>query len=71
MILAWLANCVTAVSTATADQGVKFAITNTEFYVPVVTLSTQDNAKLPQKLKYGFKKRINWNKIQRKETIKA
>ena len=47
-ILAWSANCVTAVSTATANQGVKFAITNTEFYVPVVTLSTHDNAKLPQ-----------------------
>ena len=45
-ILAWSANCVTAVSTATANQGVKFAITDKKFYVPVV--STQDNAKLPQ-----------------------
>ena len=46
--MAWSANCVTAVSTATANQGAKFAITDTKFYVPVVTLSTQDNGKLPQ-----------------------
>ena len=28
-----------------------FAITNTKLYVPVVTLSTQDNAKLLQQIK--------------------
>ena len=28
------------------DERNKFAITNTKFYVPVVTLSTEDNAKL-------------------------
>ena len=31
-------------------------------YVPNVTLSTQDNAKLLQQLKLGFKRAINWNK---------
>ena len=31
-----------------------FKITNTKLYVPVVTLSTQDNAKLLQQLKSGF-----------------
>ena len=33
-------------------------------YVPVATLSTQDNAKLLQQLKSGFKRTINWNKFE-------
>ena len=36
-----------------------FAITDTKLYVPVVTLSTQENTKLLQQLKSGFKKLIN------------
>ena len=39
-------------------------ITETKLYVPVVTLSTQDNAKLLQQLKSGFKRTINWNKYE-------
>ena len=31
------------------------------YYIPVVILSTQDNAKLLRQLKYGFKWTINWN----------
>ena len=42
----------------------KFAITETKLYVPVVTLSTKDNAKLLQQLKSGFKKTISWNKYE-------
>ena len=42
----------------------KFKITDTKLYLPVVTLSTQDNAKLFQQLKSGFKRTINWNKYQ-------
>ena len=42
----------------------KFAIAETKLYVPVVTLSTQDNAKLLQQLKSGFKRTINWNKYE-------
>ena len=42
----------------------KFQITETNLYVPVVTLSTQDNAKLLQQLKSGFKRTINWNKYE-------
>ena len=38
-----------------------FAITDTKVYVPVVTLSTQDNVKLLDQLKSGFKRTINWN----------
>ena len=42
----------------------KFSITETKVYVPVVTLSTRDNAKLLQQLKSGFKKTISWNKCE-------
>ena len=42
----------------------KFVITDTELYVPVVTLITQDNTRLLQQLKSGFKRTINWNKYQ-------
>ena len=50
LVLTWSKECVATNST---DAG-KFAITETKLYVPVVTLSTEDNAKLLQKLKSGF-----------------
>ena len=43
-----------------------FAITDTTVYVPVVTLPTQDNAKLFKQLESGFKRRINQNKYDPK-----
>ena len=46
-----------------------FAVTDTTLYVPIVTLSTQDNVKLLQQLKSGFKRTISWNKYQSKVTI--
>ena len=49
-------------STDVANQGATFAIIETKLYVPVVTLSTQDIAKLLQQLKSGFKRTVNWNK---------
>ena len=33
-------------------------------YVPVVTLSTQDDNKLLEQLKAGFKRTIKWNKYR-------
>ena len=42
------------VSTNNANQNAAFSITNTRLYVPVVTLSTQENAKLLQQLKSAF-----------------
>ena len=42
----------------------KLAITETKLYVPVVTLSTQDNTKLPQQLKSVFTRTILWNKYE-------
>ena len=46
----WPANCV-IIYTDVADQVPTFTITETNLYVPVVTLSTQDNAKLLPQLK--------------------
>ena len=45
LILTCSANCV-IVTTDVANQNATFTITETKLYVPVVTLSTQDNAKL-------------------------
>ena len=60
LILTWSKDCV-----ITNSEGLgKFKITETKLYVPVVTLSTQDNAKLLQQLKSGFKRTINWNKYE-------
>ena len=36
-------------------------MTNATLYVPLVILSTQDNAKLLQQLNSGSKRAINWN----------
>ena len=47
LILTWSANCV-------ISEGISvtiFAITDTKLYVPVVTFSSQANAKLLQQLK--------------------
>ena len=50
VILTWSKNCV-IISTNIADQNPTFTITETSLYVPVVTLSTQDNAKVLPQLK--------------------
>ena len=48
-----------------------FAVTDTKIYVPVVTLSTQENTKFLQQLKSGFKRLINWNKYLSKPEFLA
>ena len=58
LILTWSDKCVLSNDT----KATTFAITDTKLYVAVVTLSTQDNAKLLEQLKSGFKRTINWNK---------
>ena len=69
-MLTWSANCV-IVSTNIANQIETFAITDTKLYVPVVTLSTQDNAKLLEQLNYGFKRVIKWNEYLSKPELLA
>ena len=66
LILTWSTDCV--ISSAAAAT--KFKIADTKLYVPVVTLSTQDNAKLLEQLKSGFEKAISWNKYQPKVSTK-
>ena len=61
IILTWSADCV-IIYTDVANKILTVTITETNLYVPVVTLSTQDKAKLLPKLKTGFKRTIDWNK---------
>ena len=39
-----------------------FTTTDAKLYVPVVTLSIEDNAKLSKRLSEGFKRSVYWNK---------
>ena len=41
-----------------------FTITDTKLYVPVVTLKTEDNAKLSKLLSEGFRRPIYWNEYK-------
>ena len=68
LILNWSANCV-ILSTNVANQVPKFTITETNLYVPVVNLSTQDNAKLLPQLKSGFKRTVSENKYLAKPEL--
>ena len=58
LILTWLSRCV-VIATAVQKQAAIFEITDTKLYVPVITLSTQENTKFLQQLKSGFKRVIN------------
>ena len=67
VMLTWSSACVITNSTGAGT----FEITDAKLYVPVVTLSTKDHAKLPQQLKSVFKKVINWNKYLSKPELLA
>ena len=68
LILDRLANCA-IIYTDVANQVPTFTITETNLYLPVVTLSTQDNAKLLPQSKNGFKRTISWNKYLAKPEL--
>ena len=70
LILTWSENCV-IISTNIADQNTTFTITETNLYLPVVTLSTQDNAKLLPQLTSVFERTISWNKYLEKQELLA
>ena len=70
LILTWSANCV-IIYTNVANPNPTFAVTETKLYVPVVTLPTQDNAKLLTQLKSDFKRTINLNKYLSKPELLA
>ena len=60
LFLTWSSTCVITNSTG---EG-RFTITDTKLFVPVVTVSSQYNAKLLQQLTSGFRRTINWSKYQ-------
>ena len=68
LILTWSASCV-IIYTDVNNQIPTFIITETNLYIPVVTLSTQDNAKLLPQLKSGFKRKTDWNKYLAKPEL--
>ena len=70
LILTWSADCV-IIYTNVANQVPTFTITETNLYVPAVTLSTQDNAKLLPQFKSDFKRTISWNKYLSKPELLA
>ena len=49
--------------------GLEFQIKDTKLYVPVVTLSKENDTMLLENLKSGFKKTIKWNKYRSQMTI--
>ena len=58
--LRWYENC----TLSSAGTAATFTITDTKFYVPVVTLKTEDNTKLSKLLTEGFKRSIYWNEYE-------
>ena len=65
LILTWSSTYVLTNSTGAGT----FARTDKKLYGPVVTLPTQENAKLLQQLKSGFKRTVNWNKYLSKPEL--
>ena len=78
LILSWFKNCVLIdKSTRQADYGANsvvyeidnpknatFKITDVKLFVPVVTLSKEDDIKLLEQLKTRFKRTNKWNKYR-------
>ena len=83
LILTWFKNCVLIdKSTREANYGADpnvyeidnpengtFKITDVKLFVPVVTLSKEDDIKLLEQLKTGFKRTIKWNKYRSQMSI--
>ena len=77
LILTWSKNCVLTDMTVNADanpaivatSGATFKIKDPKLYVPVVTLSKENDTKPLEQLKPGFKRTIKWNKYRSQVTI--
>ena len=48
-----------------------FKITGTKLYVPIVTFSKENDTKLLQQLKSGFKRNVKWNNTDHKWLFKV
>ena len=84
LILTWFKNCVlidkiTRNANYNADpivyeinnpEDATFQITDTKLYVPVITLSKENNIKLLEQFKTRFKRTIKWNKYRSQMSIK-
>ena len=68
--LKWIENCVQttaeigANADATGADSATLEVTDVRLYVPVVTLSAEDNVKLVKQLNEGFKRPVYWNKYK-------
>ena len=71
LILTWSKTCVLTskatrnvarVDSINNPTGATFKIKDKKLYVPVVTLSAENDNKLLEQLKTGFKRTIKWNK---------
>ena len=83
LILTWFKNCVViSKATTAANHGADhdvfkidnpknaiFQITDTKLYVPAVALSKENDTKLLERLKTGFKITIKWNKYRSQITV--
>ena len=62
-------NLLIATVEATQTTGAIFQINNAKLYVPVVTLSKNDNIKFLENIKQGFKRTISCNKYRSEITM--
>ena len=73
LILSWYKECVlvgrafrgppaAAANLINSPIDAKFEITDFKLYIPAVTLSAENNNKLLDQLKSGFRRSIKWNK---------
>ena len=66
--LNWIKNCVLTSAAlgsnanATGADKATFKITDAKLYIPIVTLSAEDNTKFSKLSSEGFKRSIFWNK---------
>ena len=83
LILSWSKNCALADMTVKAAgnnndlhaivplTGLEFQITDIKLYVPVVTLSKENDTKLLEQLKSEFKRTVKWNKYRSQMTVQS
>ena len=83
MILTWFKNCPLADMTLTAvgnnddlpaivaPTGFKFQITDTKLYVPVVILLKENDKKLLEQWRSGFKRTLKWNRYRSQMTVQS
>ena len=69
LLLTWGEKCIlfggdkkNAGAVQNAVTAATFKITDAKLYLPVVTLSTEDNVKLTKQLNDGFKRSVYWSK---------